>query len=139
MGGAVIQQAVQFGVLQRCAQASADDQQFKCFQFAGNKVSGHQLQAQVAQHPVAVQRQWGEAEAVGAQQVGGDQHVHGHGETGHGEVFEQDEVDAVGRLGAARGGLEPQHVGGAGLLAELAWGGHSGLRFLDGLASVAGS
>ncbi|MNZ32060.1 hypothetical protein D3C78_493800 [compost metagenome] len=138
VGRAIAQQAVKLGVLQWRAQAAADHQQVQLFQRFGGQLGGHQLQPQVAEHAVAFQRQRGELEAVGAQQVGRDQHVHGHGEAGHREVFEQYEIDPIGGLGIGAGGLQPQHVAGTGLLAELAWRGHSGLRFLAGLESVAG-
>ncbi len=137
LGRAFVQQAVEFRVFEWRAQAAADNQQVELFQCVDGQFRGHQFQPQVAQYPVAVQRQRGKTEAVGAQQVGRYQHVHGHGKTGHGKVLEQNEIDAVGRLRVTGGGLEPQHVAGAGLLAELAWGGHSGLRFLAGRVSVA--
>ncbi|MNV67290.1 hypothetical protein D3C71_1600860 [compost metagenome] len=138
VGVAISEQAVEFGVFQRRAQTAADHQQIQLLEGVRVQLGGDQLQAQVAHDPFAVERQGGELETVGAQQVGGDQHVHGHGEAGHREVLEQDEVDPIGHLGVAAGGLEPQHVAGAGLLAELTWRGHSGLRFLAGLESVAG-
>jgi hypothetical protein len=55
VAGAVVQQAVELGVLQRCAQAAADDQQVEFLEFAGGKFAGDQFQAQVAQHPVTLE------------------------------------------------------------------------------------
>ncbi len=125
---AIAQQTVQFRVLERRAQAAADYQKVQLLERMGLQLTGHQFQAQVAQHSIAVQRQRRETEAVAAQQVRRHQHIHGHGEAGHREMFQQDEANRMRHRAIGGGWLEAQHVGAAGFLAELTNVGHGALR-----------
>ncbi|MNJ54931.1 hypothetical protein D3C77_503960 [compost metagenome] len=65
MGGGIGEQAVEFRVFERGAQATADHQQVQRLQRVALDAGGIDLQAQVAGHPFAAQRHRGDGEQVG--------------------------------------------------------------------------